>query len=125
MKCLPNSLSYELRHRGRVTSWVYRSGSHTKELTPTLRHDAIPWGSYFRVIKPEHHENQANGTILGETEPCSRLTQFIQKLTVAYKCTHAFIISNLKYQEIIPYRNHLWAYKHEHVSMIFNSKYKA
>ena len=62
--------------------------------------------------------------ILNGTGSCSELTQFIQKLTVAYKYTHAFTISNLKYHEIIAYINHIWVYKHENVSMIFNSKYK-
>jgi hypothetical protein len=90
-----------------------------------LIHDAIRWGRCFQGIEPEHHEKQADGMILSGTNSCLGITQVIQKLTMAYKYTHALIISNLKYSEIITYKNHLWAYKHEHVSMIFNSKYKA
>ena len=66
-----------------------------------MRHNAIPWGRCFRGIKPEHQKNQADGMILSGADSCFGLTQFIQKPTMAYKYTHAFIISNLKYQEII------------------------
>jgi hypothetical protein len=76
-------------------------------------------------IKPGQSASQVDGKILKRTDSYSELIHSIHKLImVIYKYKHASIIPIQNTRQSLLYRDHLSAYKHEHASRIFNSKYK-